>query len=502
MKLIKYGVFIALALFSAACNHKFDEYNSNPNNLPVGEITPDGMMDELICNGATGGQDKFFNLTGEFVQFSVSNVSTNAYHRYEIPNSVTASQWSYCAKWASNANHMYQLAVKAEDTNYQAIALTLRALYMSNLTDIYGYVPFSEAFGIREGIFKPKFDAQKAIYTQLLEDLELANSLYKVTENLDTPSKDRMYGGDTRKWQKFTNSLHLRLLMRLTNRADEMDIPARVRKIVESPVAYPVFQDNTDNATVYFTGETPFQNPFGGYTASQLNGRRPAEYFISYLDDTRDPRLKIFCTASGDGWKGKPSGMSTQETDTDGLAAFKQTLFLSYKLPYSFMKYDEVLFILAEAAQRGYIAGDARAYYHDAIDQSLDFWVYVNNDVVASSSTVTINDATRSDFHDNVEYDGTLECIINQKFVALFWTGYEAWHEYRRTGFPALKIGTGTMNDGVLPTRLIYPVNTHATNSANYAEAIANMAADYVKGGDDMQTPVWWSAAALEKGRR
>lgn len=502
MKAIKYSLLTAATLLAGACTHQFDEYNDNPNNLPVGEITPDGMMDELICNGAVGGQDNSFSLTGEFIQYSVSNVSTNAYHRYEIPNSVTAGQWSYCAKWASNADHMYRLALKAEDTNYQAIALTLRALYMSNLTDIYGYVPFSEAFGIRDGKFKPKFDSQKEIYTQLLEDLETANSLYKATEKLDTPSKDKLYNGDTKQWQKFTNSLHLRLLMRLANRADEMDVAARIRRIVDAPTVYPLIESNADNATVYFTGETPFQNKFGGYTASQLNARRPAEHFIDYLDGTRDPRLKIFCTASGDGWKGKPSGMTTLETDTEGLAGFKQTLFISYKLPYSFIKYDEVLFILCEAAQRGWIAGDAADYYHRAIDASLDYWVHVNNDVVQSTSTVTISDATRNDFHDNVAYDGTLRRIIEQKWVALFWTGYEAWHEYRRTGYPELKIGTGTMNDGILPTRLIYPVNTHATNPANYSDAVAAMAADYVKGADDMQTPVWWSAAALEKGRR
>ena len=86
-----------------------------------------------------------------------------------------------------------------------------------------------------------------------------------------------------------------------------------------------------------------------------------------------------------------------------------------------------------------------------------------------------------------VAFDKTLEQILNQKYIALFWVGYEAWHEYRRTGYPNLKIGKGTANDGVLPTRFIYPVTTVDTNHENYLKAIAN------QGPDNMKTRLWWA---------
>lgn len=89
----------------------------------------------------------------------------------------------------------------------------------------------------------------------------------------------------------------------------------------------------------------------------------------------------------------------------------------------------------------------------------------------------------------NVAYDGTLRCIIEQKYIALFWCGMEAWNEYRRTGYPELAIGSATSNDHILPTRFEYPVNTSTTNPVNYAQAVARLAES-------------WPAAATTCARR
>ena len=86
--------------------------------------------------------------------------------------------------------------------------------------------------------------------------------------------------------------------------------------------------------------------------------------------------------------------------------------------------------------------------------------------------------------------------IADQKYLALFWVGMEAYHEYRRTGYPELTIGDGTVfNNFILPTRFAYPTTTMATNTDNAQVALSNM------GGDNtMKTPVWWSKQAVEGG--
>lgn len=105
-----------------------------------------------------------------------------------------------------------------------------------------------------------------------------------------------------------------------------------------------------------------------------------------------------------------------------------------YTSPYAFMRYDEVLFILSEAAFRGMIPGGSAAaqqYYEQAVLASIDYWDEIN-----PSPTYEITQAQKNAFMEIVAFDNTLEQILNQKYIALFWVGYEAWHEYRRTATP------------------------------------------------------------------
>lgn len=198
----------------------------------------------------------------------------------------------------------------------------------------------------------------------------------------------------------------------------------------------------------------------------------------------------------GDGWKGAESGKEAQESDNSGVSLLNKANLGDYASPYSHMKYDEVLFIFAEAIKRGWIdGGDALAeqYYNDAVRASIRFWSDVNK------TGNPVSESTVERFLANIPYDGTLESILDQKYVALFWTGFEAWHEYRRTGYPALVIGEGTQNDHVLPTRMAYPTIAIKTNPDNYAAEVARLQSVF-RGADDMKTPVWWSAEAVRKG--
>ena len=48
-------------------------------------------------------------------------------------------------------------------SSYMGMARIMEAWVFSLLTDTYGDVPYSEALEGREGIYQPKFDAQKSI---------------------------------------------------------------------------------------------------------------------------------------------------------------------------------------------------------------------------------------------------------------------------------------------------------------------------------------------------
>ena len=66
--------------------------------------------------------------------------------------------------------------------------------------------------------------------------------------------------------------------------------------------------------------------------------------------------------------------------------------------------------------------------------------------------------------------------------------GFEGWIEYRRTGFPALNAGGSVnLNNGVIPSRFLYPTSEKNINAKNYNAEIQLM------GGTEITTyKAWW----------
>ncbi|MFQ6940424.1 MAG: SusD/RagB family nutrient-binding outer membrane lipoprotein [Alistipes finegoldii] len=363
----------------------------------------------------------------------------------------------------------------------------MKALYLSNMTDLFGDMPFKEAFkGIDENIMQPKFDDQKVIYDSLLMDLERANTLYTKTSTIDA-KRDLLYNGDVTKWRKFTNSLYLRLLMRVSNRRD-MNSAERIKTVFENPSQYPIFESNDDNATLKYSGTRPFVNDFGD---NATDDSAMGERFINIMVDSSDPPAsRFYCSTRRlrsqrgrlrGNHERRPGFRSSPSSRPSGASNSNNTTFRQYTSPYTFMTYSEVLFIKAEAIQRGMMDGEASETYYAAVTASLKQWI---PDISESAVETFLQNGA-------VAYDATTEIIITQKYVSLFTVGYESWHEYRRTGYPLLVMGEAIRNDGVHPTRFPYPLVLRSSNK-NYATQLAKM------GEDNMKTPVWWSRKAVK----
>lgn len=501
MKKILYSLLFSMCLFSA-CTTNFDDYNTNPNSPDWGTINPSSLLEQTLNGGSSDLLNQTRTLNGELMQYTVSGTSLNAYHRYAINNSIQSGSWNAMFKWAANADHMYKLADKAgegkEYQNSKAIALTLKVLFASNATDIFGDIPYSEAFEARDGgIDKPVFDTQKDVYTALFRDLEIANDLYDVKSSIVRPEKDLMYGGDMAKWKKFTNSLHLRLLMRLSNRDAEMGVSQKLQEILGNPTKYPIFTSNADNATLFYSGVKPFANRYGDEVWGDKVDRKCAENIIEMMSPTSDPRIGRYFEKKSSDWKGQPSGEYLGEGDASGISYIKKATLGDPTSPYSFMKYDEVLFIVAEAAKRNMIPGGealVKENYDKALRASIEWWYSIDTSLKQEEKD-EMNNLIDEYINVKMPYDGTLGRLLDQKYIAMFWVGYEAWHDYRRTGYPTLRIGSETQNEHVLPTRYAYPMNTASTNPDNYRIAVERLKTLY-KGSDNMRAPVWWSRQA------
>jgi len=513
---------IALLGVMSSCTKDFEETNTNPNKAIVGMIQASGMFEPLLYNSANNWLNDTWYYNNELVQFTAHTGGvTRREHQYFLEESRDwGGFWNFYANYGNNTDHMHELAVKQGDKSLEAIALTFKVLFFSNMTDMFGSVPYEDAFSGRKigGTLTPKFNTQKDIYQFLFEDLENANDIYAQNPIFLNPSMDGMYGGNMTKWRKFNNSLYLRLLCRVSGRS-EMNVGAKMTEIITNPSKYPIFTSNADNATVKFSGVDPYINTFGTTTESDFtkSGRKLTRQLISMTVITEngnqiyvDPRLPIIGkknTVASDNpyniWIGTKSGC----TDLERATVDRGTSWLNYKVfcrkdaTATFMDYAEIQFILAEAALKNLISGGASAaknYYEAGVRASMEKWSALGaySETPTSISSAEINTFLSSklgswDLASNKE-----ELIGNQKYLALFWIGMEAYHEYRRTGYPVLTIGEGTVyNDNVFPTRFGYPPTTVSTNSANVAIALEQMG-----GPNNMKTPVWWSKQAIQSG--
>lgn len=213
------------------------------------------------------------------------------------------------------------LAQTRGSKTHQGIFSIFRVLLFSYMTDFYGDVYYNEALKAREGILYPKYDKQSDIYNGLLTELDQAVAL--ITEGTEpvSGSYDLMFAGDKVKWQKFANSLKLRLLMRAS--AKLPDAGAKMSALLNAPV----FTDATDNASIEYVGTTGGGdgNSWTGGTlnwgsADEFDKRRPAKTLIDKLTELNDPRMKIWFAPVEKPWTSDrtKNGVSFATTDPNG----------------------------------------------------------------------------------------------------------------------------------------------------------------------------------------
>ena len=475
MKQIKIFFLGLLGLATTvACTSNFDDVNEDPNR--IAEISPATLLNPVIYSIASHNANRADAVTFNLMQVSLPFPSVSGgLHRYDVGPNTGNSSWTNYYRWANNIKEMHTASLEVGDPNYEAIALTLNALVYSNLTDIFGPVPMQEASMGEDGILYPKFDTQQTIYETLLADLERANELY----DIDFPmvyADDILFQNDVESWRKFTNSLHMRLLLRISNRS-ETNAFQKLASMINDPETYPVFGSTEESAILEVTGVTPNDSPWGRPQDFRLN-KKVSAFFLDNLNDMEDPRRSIIATEAVNndlepiGFKGIPSAYDGPESQFNFDASTFTIDQVTAPMSLFLLPYSEVAFIKAEVAQRGFTS-DAETHYNNGVAAAME-------QLGAELPADYLQNAASS-------YDGSLERIMLQKYYALYFVDYQQWFEYRRTGFPELPTTTAMFNEGLMPSRLYYPSDVQISNTENYQEAL-----EWIGGSDDINAKVWW----------
>lgn len=483
-------MLVMISLISISCTDQFEEINTDPNRPK--EITPGVILEQMQYRMVSSSLTRARSFTHNLMQVDAPRSSSGGggIHRYVITPG--ESLWSTFYLLMNDVEDIITIAEELEEDNYKAIALVYKSWAYSILTDLYGDIPYSEATNAINGDLTPAFDEQKTIYQDLLNNLELANSLFDDSKGL-TYQGDLLFdanqvsGGQNIgivKWKKFCNSLRLRLLLRISEKEGEININQQINNILTNPSVYPVFEGNADEAILMFPGTFPYFNPyFNARTLEWRDGTYFTNYFVDNLNAIEDPRRDVWMRpVEVDGefiYRGIESGYPvTTEYNVGANSSYKDELKTDPKLGIM-MTYSELEFIKAELALKGFPTGlSPKDHYEAGIKASLIQWeAGIPNDFLQRNGVA---------YPDNGSVEEQLEQIIQQKYYAFTFVDYQSWFEKRRTGYPILPRGSGIPAENKFPSRVPYPSYLQSLNPQSLQEAVSRM------GGDDSDIKVWW----------
>lgn len=348
--------------------------------------------------------------------------------------------------------------------NQLAIIDIIEVYSYQTLVDLNGDVPYTDALNVSE-VFSPAYDDASTIYQDLIRRIsEDVNTLSSGGASFG--SADIYYGGDTAKWMKFANSLKLRLGMRIGDAGT-----------VSEAVASGVMESSDDSAIIYYEGAAPNTNPL--FNLFVLNNRGEdyvaGETSVNYLLSVNDPRIDDFFDENFDDYIGGPIGANNAYAN---FSHIDPALTKEPTATGALLEYFEVQFFLAEAVERGFITGDAKTYYDNAVTASI---LKYNGTQAEATAYLAQPEVAYS----SANYE---ELIGTQKWVALFNNGFEAWTEWRRMDYPDFLVNSA-QSDLPVPTRVFYPLDELSLNKANYDAAVQN-----IGGTDDLYTKIFWDA--------
>jgi hypothetical protein len=494
-----------LSMFS--CTKDFEDMNKNPNVPGIDKAAPDMLLTNAI-ESMTDRVHEIF-LGHEMGSCWVQHMAKCQYtdeDRYIYRPSVVNNSWtSFYAASGEDVATIYSIG----NSNYKGVALVLRCYISSVLTDLFGPIPYTQAWQGSTGNILPAYDDQQFIYTDMIAKLDEANTL--LDPDGSEIAGDILFNNDIMKWKKFANSLRLRLLLRMSGRSADV-ATAEMTKMINDPTTYPIFESNDDNAALQYLGSAPNNNPINENRKTR-DDHRVSKNFIDLLNNTYyDYRVMVFAMPDALGtFDGMPNGLTSALAaayNGGGLANTSKigSYFAQANAVGQLMSFAELQFLLAEAAAKNFIPGgmeQAKTYYIAGITASFEQYRSVLQGIFTDHSGGSYGGLSiPADYtvDDEIAYHTTdatapaywneanaLQLIAEQKYIAMFDQGLQSWFEWRRTGFPVLTPAEYGANGGKIPVRVPYPSDESATNPGNLADGIKKLG-----GADDLNTRVWW----------
>lgn len=470
MKKYLLTVTIALSLFSCQTDEQYEDYNRDPKN-PT-DVASNFLFTNAIAS--MGDQMASANVNTNIFRFISQYWTATTY--FDEPNynirrrTIPQNQWSEIYRDVildiQNAKEIASANEELSNSELQARLGQLEVMEVyawEIMVDTFGDVPYTEALNAKEFTL-PKYDDARTIYENLIARLLVVSDQLNAGQGFT--SADILYEGDMAKWNKFANSLLLRLGIMISDSNPELS-----QQAVEAAAKGGVFVSNDDSALLQYQSSTPNTNPL--WVDLVQSGRADyvvANTIVDYMNDLNDPRRPFYFDSNLDAYKG---GIYGKESNAYSSFTHVGEPFLDPTHPGILLDYAEVEFNLAAAAKLGYnVTGDAELHYTAGVTASILYWGGSDEDIASYLS------------QDEVSYDGSNDQLATQFWIAMYDNAFQGWNVWRKFNGP--KLNVAQQSQSPIPLRYTYPTNEQTLNEAN------NKAAAKAIGGDEQQTGLFW----------
>jgi hypothetical protein len=465
----KYIKNIILAAFSvsllAGCQTELDQFNDNPNDPSTSN--PSLLVAAMEVATFQTHSSGLMRNAGIFTQhLQGTNIGQmGAVGLYIVNEGDVNNEWNTIYGTTLMNGHILNKEFAKDYPWYNGIGQVLTAINLGYATDMWGDVPYDEAFQAAEGNKTPKYNTQEEIYQRLqtILDQAIVSLSQPAASNEELPSSDDfIFRGDNKKWIKVAYVLKARYALRLT--AVDANAAAKALDFVTKAG----MTSNSDDANTLFLDKPNSWNQWFAFENNRESYIKMGKYFVDNLVNNNDPRLPYMVGLDAEGNYSGNSAEDDDSTETSFIAGYgfpeenDQNGFASSTWQIGIVTYAEAKFIEAEAKARLGQAGGAQTALQQAVTASV---LKITGDT--PSATFLANTTTTADVAN----------IIQQKYIALFLT-MEPYNDYRRTGFPAL-VPNSKSDTKVIPVRLPTPSDERQYNPN--ATVVSNVT-----------TKLWW----------
>ncbi|WP_083470218.1 SusD/RagB family nutrient-binding outer membrane lipoprotein [Rufibacter tibetensis] len=493
-------MLLAVGLAVVSSCDDFLDVNTNPNNLPTSGV-------QYILPGAELGVGFVMGNTVQLVsslwmqQMAGTGTQSDPYDRYNIGPADLNNEWN--AIYANLLDDLRQVRVQGrEEGNFvhAGMAGVLEAYVWTVTTDLWGDVPFSQALTF-DAAPNPNYDPQQEVYASIITMLNEAITDLGKTNVIAASEGDLIYGGVVDKWIRVANSIKLKIYLQ-SRKKDAATATARINELIAQNR---LITSNADNFNVPFFSSSGAQNPLYMYNhLTRPNDMIVSTRFLDSMQVLNDPRLPTIITQTGGNYVSYDNGLHTVLNFAAanrsrwglyivgrGQTAANGTVNVAVandQAPMRLITAYMVNYWLAEAALTLGTTGNPTTLYRQALGTNFsDISTFLGPTYTpanfSANATTYINSRVAT-FTANPTTEGKLNVLIRDKWVSSAGNAYEAYNDYRRTGYPRLVLPQNALA-GVnrIPTRWPYVQNEIQANKENVPLR------DYPAG---FLVPVWW----------